>query len=114
MQIISQPTSLNHLWENKETDFLELLKIVVDIDKEILAIDAEMHADLEKLLLTKKSEQRNLWGANVYPFQTEENYIEYTSFINIRPSQENRSMEVEDENICRKIRDIVNRLLIKE
>ena len=111
MQIISQPTSLMQLWENKESDFVEMLKIVIDVDNEIVAIDAEMHADLEQLLLTHKSAQQNLWGANIYPFQTNENYLEYTSFINIRPSQKNRSMEVEDELIRQKIDRIVNYLI---
>jgi len=113
MKIISQPTSLMQLWENKESDFIEMLKIVIDVEKEILAIDAEMHADLEQLLLTHNSEQQNLWGANIYPFQTNENYLEYTSFINIRPSQKNRSMEVEDELIRHAINRIVNYLIIR-
>ena len=89
-----------------------MMKIVVDVEKEILAIDAEMHADLENLLLLNQSEQQHLWGANIYPFK-EEDYLEYTSFINIRPSQNNRSMEVIDPEIREKIMQIVNDLIVR-
>ncbi len=41
MQIINKSTKLQKLWENKEADFTELMKIVVDVSKEILAIDAQ-------------------------------------------------------------------------
>ncbi len=113
MQIISQPTSLQKIWENRTTDFVEVLKIVVDINKKIVAVDAEMHADIEELLLENGSEQQYLWGANIYPFKDGKNFIEFTSFINIRPSLGNRSMEVTDNEIREKINQIVNRLLIR-
>lgn len=113
MQIIKKPISLNILWENRKTDFTEMIKIVVDIDKEILAIDAEMHADLENLLLMNNAELQNLWGANIYPFKSGDDYLEYTSFINIRPSQNNRSMEVIDLEIRKKIMQIVNKLIVR-
>lgn len=113
MQIISQPTPLQEIWKKRTTDFVEVLKIVVDINKEIVAVDAEMHADLEELLLKYGSEQQYLWGANIYPFKDSNDFIEFTSFINIRPSHGNRSMEVTDDKIREKITQIVNRLLIE-
>ncbi len=99
MQIIEKKTDIKVLWKNREIDFSELMKIVVDVEKKILAVDAEMHADLEVLLLESGSGQNNLWGANVYPNRTDEDFIEYTSFINIRPNQNNRSMEIQDTEI---------------
>lgn len=112
MQIINEPTSLKSIWENKQTDYNEILKIVVDIENEIIAVDGIMHADLENLLLENGSEQKNLWGANVFPLNKEEDLIEYVSFINIRPSQNNRSMEINDIKIKNTIKDIVNKMLI--
>jgi len=112
MQIILKPTSLEQLWKDRLIDFEEIMKIVVDVDKNILAIDAEMHADLEKYLLESGSTQKDLWGANVYPVNKPDENLEYTSFINIRPSQGNRSMEVKDEIIRKKIKQIVNTLLV--
>jgi len=112
MQIIAKPTSLAELWELRLIDFIEMMKIVVDIDQQILAIDGDMHADLEKLLLDNGSQQKDLWGANVYPLKDKNDQIEFTSFINIRPSQGNRSMEVLDSGLRESIRSVVNTLLV--
>ncbi len=111
MQIIIEPVPLARLWDEREHDYTEMMKIVVDIEQGILAIDADMHADLEKLLLESGSLQHNLWGANVYPGKADDEFIEYTSFINIRPSQGNRSMEVQDPEICDQIKRIAKQLL---
>ncbi len=112
MRIITEPTSLEFLWDNKETAFTELMKIVVDVRQKVLAIDAEMHADLESLLLSNNSNQEDLWGANVYPLKRGDDFLEFTSFINIRPAHNNRSMEVLNPSIREKITTIVTNLLI--
>ncbi len=111
MKIIKKPVKLQILWEKRDVDFTELMKVVVDIEKKILAIDAEMHADLEEVLLNKGSEQQNLWGANVYPGKSSDDLIEYTSFINIRPNQNNRSMEIVSESIRNTVKEIILQLL---
>lgn len=112
MQIISKPASLSHIWDSREIDFVEMMKIVVDVDQQILAIDADMHSDLEQLLLIDGSQLKDLWGANVYPLKDKCDQLEFTSFINIRPSQGNRGMEVKDFGIRELMRSIVDTLLI--
>ena len=112
MQIIKKPTFLVKIWEERKTAFEEVLKIVVDIKKNHIAVDAEMHADLEQLLLKGGSEQQDLWGANIYPLRSKKDQIEFTSLINIRPAIGNRSMEVTDPEIRKKIQIIVTNLLI--
>lgn len=111
VKIITEPTSLNELWVNREVKFEDMMKIVVDVGREIVAADAELHADLEALLLENGSWQYDLWGINIYSDKSEDDYIEYTALINIRPSQDNRSMEVEDPQTRHKIREICARLL---
>ena len=59
------------------------------------------------------SDQKNLWGANLYPGRTGKEFIEYTSFINIRPAHGNREMEVTDPKIQNKICDVINYLIQK-
>ena len=87
----------------------DLVKAVVDVEKDILILDAELHADMEAFLLENGSEQENLWGINLYPDMQEEDFIEFDSMINIRPRQGNRSRGVEDLNIQNKIINIVNK-----
>lgn len=43
------------------------MKFVVDVERGILAIGGEMHAEAEQRLLEHGSRQANLWGANYYP-----------------------------------------------
>lgn len=83
----------------------EMVKGVVDVEKGLLAIDAELHADLEKLLLDNGSDQFDLWGINLY---FDGDLVEFDSMINIRPTQGNRSRSVEDEKTQRQILEIVN------
>ncbi|KKT34554.1 MAG: hypothetical protein UW24_C0027G0017, partial [Parcubacteria group bacterium GW2011_GWA2_44_12] len=92
----------------------EMVKFVVDIEKEILALGGELHADCEDLLLKDGSRQQNLWGANLYPLRDEDERIEYTSLINIKPSVGNRNMEIQDEIIRNKVREIAERLLFTQ
>ena len=112
MQIISKTVSLLQIWEHREIDFVEMMKIVVDVHHQILAIDADMHSDLEELLLENGSLQQDLWGANIYPLKAKQDRLEFTSFINIRPSQGNRGMVVQDAAICELIREITDKLLV--
>jgi len=48
---------------------------VVDVKKETMAVDAELHADEEKLLLENGSKQTDLWGINIYPGEKWEKYF---------------------------------------
>lgn len=88
-----------------------LVKVVVDIEKEFIALDAEMHADLEAYFLEQGSAQQNLWGINIYPEMTGNDMIEFDSMINLRPSQGNRSRNVDDEKTRTRILEIVIKLI---
>ena len=111
---INQKISLNKLRKMSFKIFGGLVKAVVDIEKEIMVVDGEMHADEERFLLDNGSKQNNLWGINLYPdFFGTSNFIEFDSIINIRPRLNNLSREIKNENIRKKIVEIVNKLIIK-
>ena len=84
---------------------------MADVDKGLLAIDADLHADLERLLLENGSQQTSLWGFNLYPDETGEDFIEYDSLINIRSWQGNPSRDVLDKDVREKIAGIVNQYI---
>ncbi len=109
MIVIQKPVELKWIQENHNDFFERMVKIVVDLENKKIALNAELHADLEQSLLEEESAQENLWGANIYfenPLR-----IEYTSLINIRPGQGNMSMEVQDENIQNAIEALVRDLI---
>ena len=107
MEIIEKELTLDKLRQMATETFGNLVKAVVDVDKGVIAVDAELHSDLEALLLEKGSKQRNLWGINLYPELEGEEFIEFDSLINMRPSQGNRSRTVESGEIRAKIIEIV-------
>lgn len=91
--------------------FGTLVKAVVDVNKRVMVIDAPLHADQEAYLLSLGSKQNDLWGINLYPELVGEDYIEFDSMINLRPSQNNLSRSIDDVNIQKQIREIVNNLI---
>ncbi|MBM4177442.1 hypothetical protein FJ208_01410 [Candidatus Gribaldobacteria bacterium] len=96
-----------------EKMFNNLVKAVVDIEKEIMVVDAELHADAYSFLIENGSLPKNLWGINIYPAQKEriEDFIEFDSMINLRPNEGNMSRDVENEEIRKKIKQIVDKLI---
>lgn len=112
MQLLTRPISLAQLTTIAEERFGEMTKAVVDIEKKIMIVDADLHADQEAELLSQGSEQKNLWGINLYPeLYGEEDFVEFDSMINLRPSQNNRTRGVEDPDIQTKIREVVAALI---
>ena len=107
MKIIDRIT-IEELNQMVQKMFGNLVKADVDIEKELLIVDMDLHADGEAKLLESGSEQKNLWGINLHPgnYGTEE-FIEYDSMINIKPNQKNFSRNVEDEEVREKIKKIV-------
>ena len=108
---INNKISIEELKEMSENRFGDIVKAVVDIEKEIMVVDAELHADQEKALLEIGSQQQNIWGINLYPDDIDEDFIEFDSMINLRPSWGNRSRGVDNEEIQKKIKIIVDSLV---
>jgi hypothetical protein len=114
MQLVEKKITLNELSEMSKRMFGGLVKAVVDMEKQIMVVDAAMHADEEALLLKDGSKQENLWGINLYPeLASDEDFIEFDSMINIRPSQKNFSRSVENIGIQNQIKELVARLVQK-
>lgn len=109
--VITEKISKKELKRLAEKRFGDLIKAVVDIRNGIMAVDGELHADEEAELLKNGSQQQDLWGINLYPDESEGNWIEFDSVINIRPSQGNRSRDIENPDIREKIKNIVNNLV---
>ncbi len=109
MQILEQPVTIEELQKIAADIFGEMVKAVVDVRLGLVAIDAEMHSDLEALLLENGSAQGDLWGINFYPFLEGDDFLEFDSMINMRPSQGNMSRGVEDADIRKMIFELVDK-----
>jgi len=95
---------MNEMLEMLET----YVKLAVDIERGILAGGGAMHADCEAVLLEDGSQQENIWGADWNPATQE---VTFESLINIRPRQNNRSLEIQDPAIRQQVEQITKNLL---
>lgn len=86
----------------------EYIKVVVDIERKILAGGGERHFDAEQILLANGSMQENLWGGGIDPKAKQ---IDYNSMINLRPPK-NLARDILSEEVRRKFDKIAKDLLI--
>jgi hypothetical protein len=112
MIIISQPIKHSELNDMLPGYFGDMIKAVVYVKKGTLGLDAELHADIEKEMLSQGSMLADLWGINLYPEMDGDDFIEFDSLINFRPFQGNRSRDVLDPIVRKQIVNIVNSLII--
>jgi hypothetical protein len=105
------PLSLEDLREMAAGGFGGLVKAVVDLEREMMLASAELHADEEAELLATGSRQQDLWGINLYPDLPDDEWIEFDSMINLRPSFGNRTRGVDDPATREKIVALLERLV---
>lgn len=112
MQIITTSIERSVLQSLARERFGDMVKAVVDIERRIMAVGAELHADGEQMLLEQGSKQQDLWGINLYPDAAPDEWLEFDSMINLRPSQGNRSRGVDDPAVQERIRSVVASLVV--
>jgi hypothetical protein len=111
MKIVGEQINVNELKQMACQRFGNLVKAVVDIEKGVMAVDSELHADEEALLIENGSRQQDLWGINIYPELKRDEWIEFDSVINLRPGEGNRSRSVESKAVRNKIVELVDKII---
>jgi hypothetical protein len=114
IEILQTPISPGELHVLAGENYGDMIKGVVDLERKVIALGGELHADAEALLLHDGSLQEHLWGFNVYPERSAAERIEYTSFINIRPRHGNRAMEVQDPGLRARIHALIDELIPRQ
>ena len=84
------------------------IKLAVDVKRRILAGGGVMHADCEAVLLEDGSQQTDIWGADWNPSA---GHVTFESLINIRPQQNNRSLDLVDPDLRERVEKITRMLL---
>jgi hypothetical protein len=106
--IIREPATREQLAQMSEASGGTLVKLAVDIVREILAGGGDLHADCEAALLEDGSQQSDVWGADWYPLERQ---VGFESLINIRPRQQNLTLEVQNPDLRSRIETIVRQYL---
>jgi len=107
------PIPLDELRRLAAGRFGDLVKAVVDLERKVMVVDADLHADQEAELLEGGSRQQDLWGINLYPDRPGDDWLEFDSMINLRPSFGNRSRGVDDPATRDRIKTLVSALVVR-
>ncbi|MGQ0744986.1 MAG: DUF5674 family protein [Acidimicrobiales bacterium] len=126
--MVGQPIELADLRELAAETFGDFVKAVVDVSRRVMALGAQLHSDEEAFLLERGSRQADLWGVNLYPafFRDDssggdssggdssggEDFVEFDSMINLRPTSGNRSRSVEDPTTRQAILEVIGALVV--
>ena len=113
MQILLSPIKREDLKIIANNTFGDMVKCVADVRRNLLAIDADLHADLERMLLEDGSKQEDLWGFNLWVEEEGEDFVEFDSLINIRSWQGNPSRDVLNPDVRAAIKSIVTQYIVE-
>jgi len=98
----SQPFTKEEIETLKE-EFEVYIKTVIDIENEICSAGMNRHFEGEQILLKQASKQKDLWGGGV---DLETGEIDFNSFINIRPRDNNTKNEIQNEKIKKRYKEL--------
>lgn len=113
IEIIKEKINKEYLKKFLDKPFKEVVKFVVDIEREIIALGGELHSDAREILIDDGSDTGNLWGGNIFLAENgEKAEIEYSSLINIKPSQNSFSIDIKDNKIMEMAEKIFKKLII--
>ena len=100
----STPFTLDEIDKLKK-QFEVYIKTVIDVDKKICSAGMNRHFEGEQILLNQGSKQNQIWGGGI---DLEMKAIDYNSFINIRPRDNNTGNDIQ----CEKTRSIYKELTV--
>lgn len=98
----SQPFTKEEIEKLKE-QFDLYIKTVIDINKKICSAGTDRHFEGEQILLKEGSKQSDLWGGGI---DLETKIIDFNSFINIRPHDNNTSNEIQNPEIRKQYEEL--------
>ena len=98
----SEPFTKDEIEKLKEV-FDVYIKTVIDIHQKICSAGADRHFESEKILLDKGSHQSDLWGGGI---DIETMTLDCNSFINVRPNDNNKSNEIQDQHTRKQFEEL--------
>lgn len=82
----------------------DYIKLTIDVKNKWVIAGGELHADGEKLLIERGSNQDDVWGGGI---SFTDKQIDTTAVLNIRPRLGNDNLEILDAEIRKKFHAIV-------
>lgn len=111
-RIVKDKINLKELEALAHEQYGDIIKAVVDVEREVMGVGGELHIDIQSLLIERENSQgQDTWGINLYLEKTGDDFIEFDSMINLKPLLGNKTRSVEDIELQDRIRKIVNKLV---
>ena len=113
IKVVKDSITRGEIRRMAQGQFGDLAKAVVDVEQGIMAVGGEFHADEEVVLMEEHGSRReHTWGINLYPEKPGEEWIEFDSMINLKPSFGNRTRGIENSEVQKKIKEIIKKLVV--
>lgn len=109
MKIVRKQLTSEEIQALAVETFRDMIKVVVDLKREILVAGGALHSDGEELLLKDGSKQADLWGANYFPARDAGKKIEYTSLINQYHLGNKDSQTIKDSKVRDPVKGVIMR-----
>ncbi|SFC75098.1 DUF5674 family protein [Butyrivibrio sp. YAB3001] len=105
--ILNQIMSIDDMWNNHNHFYDDMVKFCIDRKRKIVAIDADMHIDLENELYDDGSDTKDIYGGNIMKDPIE---VVWESHPNIDRNRElgiGRGRELTDQTTIDELFDIL-------
>ncbi len=79
------------------------IKTVIDIEKKVCSAGMNRHFEGEEILLKHGSKQSDIWGGGI---DLETKVIDFNSFINIRPNDDNTTNQIQNSKMREKYEEL--------
>lgn len=109
--VIAKPLPLGTVQDVATRGYGEMVKAVVDLKQNTVALGGEMHTHIAALMQHDGSAASDLWGVRLYPGRPQPEWIEFTSQINLRP--DNPTMEITDKKVRAQVSSLLARLITR-
>ena len=111
IKIIRERITRSELKKLAEETFVEMVKAVADTRRGVIAIGGELHAETRDQLLADGSAAQDLWGFSIYLDGNFDIALEFSSQINLRPADNNASLQIKSPEVRALIRDLAARMI---
>ncbi len=106
IHLLRRPATPRQIQEMLE-DHGVAIKVVVDVEEEVMTGGGEYHGDGERVLRRNGSSWENLWGATWYI----DGQVVFKSVLNLKPRRGAFQIEVQSEVIRRRMEAVIRRFL---
>lgn len=107
IKILDHKISVKEVKELADFWYGTMIKGCVDVEKGIVALGGDYHIESSELLTANGSKFENVWGFNIRFEENPDGVLEFDSMVNIKPNFDNRSREINNEEIIKKAHAII-------